>query len=522
MGNHLTCTDNPKVQCEKSKKMLEITSKALIRDQYESYLSDESRLPPGAADRLIFPFSEDQISDILAQSFPKSECITVSGARTGLVGGGIPDGGVLISMEKMNQQLDLKTDEDHAAITVQPGLLLQTLNENLRQSIPSWFYPPDPTEKTASIGGNVATNASGGRSYKYGPTRNFVQAIRIILCDGTPLSLRRGENTIESGKIYTINGLKKDFTFQIPPLDTTTIKNTAGYFIRPQMDLIDLFIGSEGTLGVITEIELSLLKKKNMDFAAIAFFLSEEQAIEFVVQVKSYNREWVPTSLEYFDTRSLDLLRNRREQEGVNSEIPAIPAGSRAAVYFEHECEDAELESIFSIYDRLLQSAGTSMDETWGGFSENEIYTLNQFRHAVPETVNMIIGARQKKVEGLYKISTDFVVPDPCLEMMILKYKEILESSNLQYVLFGHIGENHLHANILPNNEDELQSAKVVYQQLSRAVLELGGSLSGEHGIGKIKKHLFTQMYSKEKVAEFLKIKDAFDPKHRLENGVIF
>ena len=162
------------------------------------------------------------------------------------------------------------------------------------------------------------------------------------------------------------------------------------------------------------------------------------------------------------------------------------------------------------------------MDETWGGFSENEIYTLNQFRHAVPETVNMIIGARQKKVEGLYKISTDFVVPDPCLEMMILKYKEILESSNLQYVLFGHIGENHLHANILPNNEDELQSAKVVYQQLSRAVLELGGSLSGEHGIGKIKKHLFTQMYSKEKVAEFLKIKDAFDPKHCLENGVIF
>ena len=160
-------------------------------------------------------------------------CITVSGARTGLVGGGIPDGGILISMEKMNQQLDLKTDEDHAAITVQPGLLLQTLNENLRQSVPSWFYPPDPTEKTASIGGNVATNASGGRSYKYGPTRNFVQAIRIILCDGTPLSLRRGENTIESGKIYTINGLKKDFTFQIPPLDTTTIKNTAGYFIRP-------------------------------------------------------------------------------------------------------------------------------------------------------------------------------------------------------------------------------------------------------------------------------------------------
>ena len=162
------------------------------------------------------------------------------------------------------------------------------------------------------------------------------------------------------------------------------------------------------------------------------------------------------------------------------------------------------------------------MNETWGGFNENEIGELNQFRHAVPETVNSIIAQRQKQIRGLYKISTDFVVSDSCLKPMMRKYKELLEASNLQYVLFGHIGENHLHANILPNNEDELQSAKAVYSQLSEAVLEMGGSLSGEHGIGKIKKHLFNRMYSSDEITEFLKIKNAFDPNHCLENGVIF
>ena len=522
MGIHIPCTDNPKAQLEKPKKLLEIASRNQIQEQYESYLCDESRLPPGIADRLIFPFSEDQISEILQQGYTKNEPVTVSGARTGLVGGGIPEGGILISTEKMDQQLDLTVGNDHAAVTVQPGLVLQTLNANLRQSAPSWFYPPDPTEKTASIGGNAATNASGGRSYRYGPTRNFILGLRIILCDGTPLSIKRGKYTIESGKMYTISGLKTDFTFQIPGLDNTSIKNTAGYFIRPRMDLIDLFIGSEGTLGIITEIELSLLKKKETDFAAIAFFRSEEEAVEFVIKVRAWPGEPAPTSLEYFDKRSLDLLRDRRREEGVNSEIPEIPSSAQAAIFFEHECREDELDSIFSYYDHCLLTSGTSMNETWGGFNENEIGELNQFRHAVPETVNSIIAQRQKQIRGLYKISTDFVVSDSCLKPMMRKYKELLEASNLQYVLFGHIGENHLHANILPNNEDELQSAKAVYSQLSEAVLEMGGSLSGEHGIGKIKKHLFNRMYSSDEITEFLKIKNAFDPNHCLENGVIF
>ena len=518
----IACTDTPKVQLKKSGELLEISSRDQIQEQYESYLCDESRLPPGVADRLIFPFSEDQISEILSQTYTKNEPVTISGARTGLVGGGIPEGGILVSTEKMDQQLELMVDGDRAAVTVQPGLDLQTLNGNLRQSAPSWFYPPDPTEKTASIGGNAATNASGSRSYRYGPTRNFIQGLRIVLCDGTPLFIKRGDYTIESGKLYTISGLKTDFIFQIPGLDNTSIKNTAGYFIRPRMDLIDLFIGSEGTLGIITEIELSLLKKKETDFAAIAFFASEEEAVEFVIKVRPWPGEPAPTSLEYFDNRSLDLLRDRRREEGVNSEIPEIPPGAHAAIFFEHECKEDELDSIFSHYDRFLQTSGTSMNDTWGAFSENEINELNQFRHAVPETVNSIIAQRQKQIRGLYKISTDFVVSDSCLKPMMRKYKEMLEASNLQYVLFGHIGENHLHANILPNNEDELLSAKAVYLQLAEAVLQLGGSLSGEHGIGKIKKHLLNRMYSNDQITEFLKIKNAFDPNHRLENGVIF
>jgi len=526
MNKIIDCNTTLLHQNDSSDHVICILSQNKIAHDYCDYLQDESRMTEGYADQLIFPFNEYQIIDILATNFKSKQLITISGARTGLVGGAVPMGGILMSTDRMRSVLNVQSNEAEASVTVQPGITLTELSEYLKNYLPQWFYPPDPTEKSASIGGTVAANASGSRSYKYGQTRRYVKRLRVVLCDGTLLEIKRGDFYLTPNQIYIIQGEQRQFKFSIPDIDTTWIKNTAGYFICPEMDLIDLFIGSEGTLGVITEIELNLTARPNHIFAAIAFFHSEKDAVQFVFDIKrSVKKQSAidPSAIEFFDRQSIRLLRNEQENGRFQSEIPRLPDSAEAAVFFEQEYPDERsLENMYSAYDAILQNQHISMDQTWGGMTNEEIEKLDRFRHMLPETVNMIIGQRQNKIPGLHKISTDFVVPEEQLNCMIRVYKNLLNKSGLDYVIFGHIGENHLHVNIIPKDSSELKNAKLVYLQLAREAVRLGGTISGEHGIGRLKKNLLNVMYDQKLLTQFHQIKLAFDPYSCLENGVIF
>ncbi|MBN1780307.1 FAD-binding oxidoreductase [bacterium] len=483
-------------------------------------------MPDGFCERLVFPENEKHISQIMTQAFSTKNGLTISGARTGIVGGAVPMGGTLMSTEKMQNIINVSAGHDHAEVVLQPGVTLDALGHYLSDSQNGWFYPPDPTEKTASIAGTVATNASGARSFKYGQTRHFIQKLRLILSDGTLVEIPRGRYRLEAGKSYRIQGTRCNFYFEMPPFIQRSVKNAAGYFLKPEMDLIDLFIGSEGTLGIISEVTVRLIRKPELQFAAVAFFPKENQAFEFVATIKkTMNNDasfHAPTALEYFDRHSLNLLREVKAGAGQDSGLKAIPPEAAAAIYFEQETAESLLDEVFEQYDRLLEQHGSSMGSTWGATTETERHMLALFRHALPESVNTIIGQRQQYIPELHKISTDFVVPDCNFSVFMKKFHEILAGSGIETVIFGHIGENHLHANIMPKNAEELKQAKSIYLNLANLAIAMDGTISGEHGIGKIKKHLLSAMYSPEDMKKFQNLKQAFDPFSLLQKGVLF
>lgn len=519
-----------------------------IEKRYSTYLFDESRISGAQIESLIFAYSEKQVVETLKKSYKTKTPVTISAARTGIVGGAVPLEGNLLSLEKMNRYLGARWDETHNCwcVRVEPGLSLDELkdildNKQFQEPLSrlqgeakgtlqkfalesdQWYYPVDPTEKTAHIGGTVATNASGARTFKYGPTRVYVTGLRVALADGTLLSIQRGEVKDMAGKGFQIDGINGSLKIPFPDYSMVPVKNTAGYYHKRPMDLIDYFIGSEGTLGVITEVELMLVRKQEMKLGVVAYFKTEADAIQFVKKVREKRKDADSlidsSAIEYFDSHSLDLLRKKRDGDGPESPIPPFSDAAQAAIYFEQDGKEEDLNDFSTAYDRLLSACNSSMEDTWGAINAKSIRRMNIFRHAIPEAVNSLIGQRQKDFPGLHKVSTDFAVPDASLEKMMGIYKTHLEEEGFDHVIFGHIGENHLHVNILPKNENELKKAKVLYLKFAKEAVALGGTVSGEHGIGKIKKNMLAILYSEEAIQEMKKVKMAMDPLGLLNRG---
>ena len=258
-----------------------------IRTEYPAYLTDESKLSPEPFDYLFFPMDESELGAILKQMSAQRIKVTIAGARTGLVGGCVPRKGALVSLENFDRVKSVNWDPKALEwrIQCQSALNLRTLSEQLatkklpdiancgdRQALDAlkrfkedparYFYPPDPTEMSASIGGTVATNASGARTYRYGPTRDWVRAIRVMLSNGEILSIPRGKYFASPAGEFTVFDSKgNQLSVKLPTYRMPHTKNTAGFFAAPRMDLIDLFIGSEGCFGVITEVTVALLKR---------------------------------------------------------------------------------------------------------------------------------------------------------------------------------------------------------------------------------------------------------------------
>jgi FAD/FMN-containing dehydrogenase len=284
--------------------------------------------------------------------------------------------------------------------------------------------------------------------------------------------------------------------FAVPVLSASgATKNTAGYYLRPGVDYMDLFIGSEGTLGVVTEAELTLLPAPRSLFAGVVFFEADEQALDAVDR-------WLPVPalrmLEYLDGGSLDLLRAR---------FPEIPAAARACVLVERVNEDADWPGEFP-----------GMEQSWFATSVADRERFRRFRHALPEAVNDLVRRR-----SLTKMGSDFAVPLARNRDMLRIYRETLEGEfPAQYVIFGHIGDAHLHVNILPANEAEWQRASELMTQFAKQAVALGGTVSAEHGLGKRKRHLLEIQYSAAEIEQMKSVKRALDPNWLLGPGTLF
>jgi D-lactate dehydrogenase (cytochrome) len=394
------------------------------------YLKDASNFSGGHADEVVIPETSAELIEFLKKNrLP----VTVAGAGTGLTASRIPNSGVIVSLEKFNQIGEIV----NAEIDVGPAVSLKDLQTHLQQNS-AYFYPPNPTETLASFGGMVATNASGSRSYKLGVTRDYVLSADIVLVDGRSLTLARG--TSISGPLV----LDDDSEIIFPEIGYSSprFKNAAGYYIQPGMDWLDLFIGSDGTLGLFTRIRLKLLPRPKKFVSGILFFDREESCWELVEKLRSVERKNIsPCSLEYFDSFSLKKLKQNHTN---------IPINAKAALFFEQDVNKKEnYDSTLEAWFEFLTEENVSLDDSWFAQSTNDLQRFHDFRHDIPILINEE-NSRHRRV----KIGTDMAVPDEYLMDMMRFYQKELSASGLKYVVFGHLGDNHLHINLMPSPEE--------------------------------------------------------------------
>jgi FAD/FMN-containing dehydrogenase len=430
----------------------------------------------GQADEIVTPHNEAEVIAFLRRASETATPVTIAGAGTGVTGGRVPQRGALLSLEKLNR-LEIRAG---LAVTG-PGVLLQDLHAAAAAA--GQFYAPDPTETSASLGGTIATNASGSRSFRYGDTRRHVLRLRVVWMDGRVADVRRGDAV--------------DFPVPAIPIPQTT-KHTAGYRLSPGMDWVDLIVGSEGTLGVVTEAEVRLLPSPADFLAGVVFFPDDARAVD---AVEVWRTEAQARLLEYFDRPSLDLLR---------APFPEIPTGAGAAILFEEEAADIDVW-----HDRLARS-GALLEDSWFATTAADRERFRRFRHALPELVNA--GVRR---DGFLKLGSDYAVPIARNREMLAEYRRRLERE-FHYVIFGHIGDAHLHVNILPMSEDEFSRGQALMLAFARYAVSLGGTVSAEHGLGKRKAHLLELQYTRDQIDAMKRVKRRLDPQWLLGQGTLF
>ena len=519
-----------------------VADQAEITDTYALYLDDESHSFDGMADKIVFPSSEAEVAALMKAAFDEGTPVTIQGGRTGLTGAAVPLGGIAMNLEKMTNLLYIKytEDEDLYSIAADAGVTLEDLvkavsTKNLdvlenkgtikhqldlskfKSETGTFTFPVDPTEMSAWVGGIVACNASGAKTYKYGAVRDWVYRIRVVLANGDILDINRGDVISEDGKFIISMSDGADVEVRVPSYKMPETKNAAGLFAKPDMDLIDLFIGSEGILGVITLVELGLHTLPDNIMTVMAFFPSEDDAVNFVYDIRDPDSVVKMDFIEYFGPNAIEMIKDKASSAGIT--VPAMKDDTKAIVFFEFSYTEEQMEEMIMGLEEVLNKHNTSSESSWAGLDWTELEKMKAVRHFVPETVNGLIAQRKAEYHEVHKIGTDMAVPDEALRDYLKFYRSTLEEQGMEYVIFGHIGNNHLHVNMLPRNNEEVEQGMNNYMTFAKRAVELGGTVAAEHGIGKLKRAFLEAMYGASGISEMQAVKLALDPKWIINRG---
>lgn len=506
--------------------------------EFDDFLHDESR-NRGHAETISFPRTEEDVRTVVRELHAGAVPITVQGARTGLAAGAVPQGGHVLNLSRMNRCLGLRQDERGCFfVRVQPGLVLSELRKYLAaKAIPAdgWdaaslaslaalaeapeqMFPTDPTETSATLGGMAACNASGARSYRYGAMREHVTALRLVLADGDVLALRRGACCAHGRRLSLTTEGGRRIDVELPAYRMPHAKNASGYFVADDMDAVDLIVGSDGTLGIVSELELALLPAPDVTWGVSCFFSEESQAVAATFAARERMRH--VAALEYFDPAALDVLRRARATGSAFAALPELPESFGCCLFVELQAASGEeaMEDVERL-GKLVEEAGGDAGASWVARTAVDRETLRFFRHAVPESVNMLIDERRRTEPAITKLGSDMSVPDEHLADVMALYRSTLAEAGLEAAVWGHIGNNHLHVNILPRTHEEFTRGKELFCRWAREVTAMGGAVSAEHGVGKIKRDFLKIMYGEDAIAQMVHLKLAFDPAARLGRG---
>ncbi len=459
-----------RVTPEIRRRLEEIVGSSNVSDSdkdLEKHAIDESLEPPHPPEVVLRPRSTEEVSAVMGHAFEERIPVTPQGSRTGLSGGSHPVfGGIALSLERMNRILEI--DKENLMAVVEPGVLISDLHAETEKL--GLLYPPDPGQESGSLGGNISTNAGGVRGMKYGVTRDFVKGLEAVLSDGTVICL--------GGK---------------------TVKHSTGYSLK------DLIIGSEGTLAVVTQATLRLVPKPRHTALVYVPFESTRAAANTVSEIVS--RKVVPFALEYMPQHAVQTAERYLERKLPDNSHPAY-----LLIGVEGNSED-EIDSQLEVVGEVCTEMGA----------------LDAFVADTQSRQQQLWEAR-KCLFDAYKAFWEIDEVDACVpRARIPDYIEEAEKLAERYEVIisniGHAGDGNVHSIIARGDLEEDRWSKVlelVVGELIGVALSLGGTISGEHGVGLAKKQYLPEQVGVAQVGLMKAIKQAFDPKNILNPGKVF
>lgn len=437
------------------------------REAYDHDHTEDLHFTPSV---VLLPQNTQEVSEILAYCHAHNIPVTPAGARTGLSGGCLPiHGGVLLSSEKLNRIIEI--DEKNAQVTTEPGVITEELQNAVKAK--GLFYPPDPASKgSCFIGGNIAENSGGPKAVKYGVTKDWVLNLEVVLADGT--IMWTGANVV---------------------------KNATGY------NLTQLVVGSEGTLAFVTKIVLKLIAHPTQTLLMLVPFYDAVQACEAVASI--FNAGITPSGLEFMEHNAL------RWSQTFSGDF-SIEVKDTHAAHLLIEVDGFDAEQLMKECEGIMAVLETyPTDEILFAESEAQKNTLWSLRRKVGEAV---------KAQSVYK-EEDTVVPRYELPRLLATVKSIGQKYGFESVCYGHAGDGNLHVNIIKGNLSDTfwnEELTVAIRELFTQVIEMGGTISGEHGIGLVQKPYMDLAFSPTGLELMRGIKQVFDPKGILNPGKIF
>jgi FAD/FMN-containing dehydrogenase len=457
-------------------------------ERIETYREDT--MMRGDPDAVLRARDEKEAAEALIFCNKNGVPVTLCASQTSMTGSSVATEGLLISTEKLEGVIDIGIQGGVPMAAVRAGTVTSDMQNAVSEA--GYFFPVAPTSRDeCRIGANVSTNVTGEDSFKYGPIRPYVQKIKVFLPDGSQKLFERTKGEKPSGE-----------------------HNRAGYF-TDWKNPIDLFIGSEGTLGFISEVTVKLLPKSPEFFSALVPFPSNMKALECLADMVKKKPPSL-RALEYIDRGALAAMMTAEK-------APRFPEGTKALLYFKEEFKD-EKEKDALLERWYIQTASFAPQKFADGVIIAETHKQKEafrlWRHRIPEWANE--EGRKHWAEGGGKVGSDWWVPAPrLLEMMNFFYTEA-EELKLPYMAYAHLGRGHPHTNAIARTPQEKKKAEEMLLRCCRKAVELGGGVSGEHGIGKIHTDLMPIQHSSETINKMKEWKKNYDPKWILGRGNLF